>query len=414
MAPYKKAEAIREGYVSACEAVLNRGGEIAEGAGIDSLPLAIRSIPRDAGLAYYTDAPDAYRVTVPLNAEEYAKITHLGGMTYKDGNTLIPTKVTELRSEGANLIPCPYNSGESYSQSGVTFTQLPDGGVYIKGTPSDQATYNLSFGTKFFDSDYVAAVTSDLSATDGNMCLSKSGTEARKVVLAYQVHSTGKPHLYINITKYFAGQEFDGTVYPMLNYGAEPLPYKPYVGVIDTLKIPEALQNHPSYGAGLGKENCAFVFFDGKVFIERVKTRVLTASDAWMVYAPQEARPEGTYCYYVEFTNKFNYSGTSICSHFENVYGAWYSGKVGEYSDHKSLPYAYFVTDKPTLEEWLEWLANNPITVTYSLLEHTATDVSAIIPNGFIKVEAGGTITAVNEHGQAVPMAITYLLSQEV
>ena len=66
---------------NARKAVLGRGGEISETAGLKDLPSAIFNIPADASLAYYTDDTSAYKKTVPSGAEDYAQLKSVGGMT---------------------------------------------------------------------------------------------------------------------------------------------------------------------------------------------------------------------------------------------------------------------------------------------------------------------------------------------
>lgn len=68
------------------KAILGRGGEISETAGLKDLPEAIFNIPADTSLAFYTDEETAYEKVVPSNAEEYALLNRVGGMTYKCNN----------------------------------------------------------------------------------------------------------------------------------------------------------------------------------------------------------------------------------------------------------------------------------------------------------------------------------------
>jgi hypothetical protein len=86
------------------KAILGRGGEISEKAGLKDIPEAVWSIPADTSLAFREDSEVAYEKVVPVGAEEYALVKSLGGMTYKDEETqtLRDTKPTSLESRGAN------------------------------------------------------------------------------------------------------------------------------------------------------------------------------------------------------------------------------------------------------------------------------------------------------------------------
>jgi hypothetical protein len=68
------------------KAILGRGGEISEKAGLKDIPEAVWSIPADASLAFREDSEVAYEKVVPVGAEEYALVKSLGGMSYKLGN----------------------------------------------------------------------------------------------------------------------------------------------------------------------------------------------------------------------------------------------------------------------------------------------------------------------------------------
>ena len=63
----------------------------------------ITNLEQGVAEQFETDASVAYVKDVPANALPYAEIKKIGGMTYKDGNTLKSAKVTEVESLGANL-----------------------------------------------------------------------------------------------------------------------------------------------------------------------------------------------------------------------------------------------------------------------------------------------------------------------
>lgn len=91
--------------------------------------------------------------------------------------------------------------------------------------------------------------------------------------------------------------------------------------------------------------------------------------------------PGEGYCYYYEdarFKIK-NVTGIdykhSLCTHFTNVYSVWAydTSKIGTYSDHPTLPRKYFVSDKPTLEEFKMQLAELQPTLIFELAEEDTT-----------------------------------------
>ena len=60
-------------------------------------------------LATITEGDSAYEVDVSVDTLPYATIDKIGGMTYKSENNLRDSKVTEIISAGANLLPRNWN-----------------------------------------------------------------------------------------------------------------------------------------------------------------------------------------------------------------------------------------------------------------------------------------------------------------
>lgn len=72
-------------------------------------------------------------------------------------------------------------------------------------------------------------------------------------------------------------------------------------------------------------------------------------------------------------------SQVSLCDKYINKYGAWYMDKYGIYSDHEITKYKYFrppSAEVETVEQWTDWLAQNPLTVLYETAEETFTPLS--------------------------------------
>lgn len=64
------------------------------------------------------------------------------------------------------------------------------------------------------------------------------------------------------------------------------------------------------------------------------------------------------------------------------------------------------------VDEWKAYLAANPVEIVYPLGTPIVTDLPDLPDDNFIEVEGGGTITAMNQYGLAVPTAITYQLKE--
>ena len=72
-------------------------------------------------------------------------------------------------------------------------------------------------------------------------------------------------------------------------------------------------------------------------------------------------------------------SQVSLCDKYINKYGAWYMDEYGIYSDHEITKYKYFrppSAEVETVEQWTDWLAQNPLTVWYETAEETFVSLS--------------------------------------
>lgn len=98
--------------------------------------------------------------------------------------------------------------------------------------------------------------------------------------------------------------------------------------------------------------------------IKRIGKVVFNGNDEWYLYPTGAA--DG-YTYYTIISDCKIGLNTSICSRFKNFNYAWDIGSMGDYSDHPTLNYKYFVTDKATVEEFKTWLSTHNTTVYYQL-----------------------------------------------
>lgn len=93
---------------------------------------------------------------------------------------------------------------------------------------------------------------------------------------------------------------------------------------------------------------------------------------------PSGSYPTGVYCYATKKSNAVLENRSSFCTHFKNsnyVYLAT-NAKIGLYSDHDKVQYKYFISDKPTVEEFKAWLtqqkeAGTPVELVYKTAEET-------------------------------------------
>ena len=533
MALKTNAEKIRQGYINACNAVLGRGGSIASGAPIGDLAEAIINIPHDTTLAYHEVNSTAYRTLVPQNAEPYARINKIGGMSYKT----------------RNLIPFPY-SVTTTTISGVTFTDNGDGSWTVNGTSHNTIYFKIVDGLKLLNATYTASgassnvslqfdcngtakyayenipvtieQTTDMSNTDIYMQVRNGvtisneivypqlelGTEATKFepffegirdtkatalkseganlahsisegsnttitdgvvtqieadtyeeilfkcqlysktgyqsggvvkrLYATGVHSAtfnkegaetrcvfginGKiidTVIAIDITdlpigEYTVSANFTNITQGsiswkdiMLNAGSVAIPYTPYVGTIDTLAIPEAVQSIEGYGLGVNENYFNYIDFGRNVFKAPCKRFVIDGS-----IGTYTTSPFANAWYIVVST--LGYSDriiTGLADKYHSLtYHELYAGGIdGIYLSNSS---EIFIIDSRFSDAATAKaiLSESPIECVCAFDTESETDISEYLTDEFIKVEGGGTITAVNEHEEGVPTSVTYLI----
>jgi hypothetical protein len=104
-------------------------------------------------------------------------------------------------------------------------------------------------------------------------------------------------------------------------------------------------------------------------------------SERWIALTGSYAN----YTYCVAITGKTLGHQTSICSHHQNVNQAFSAniGKPGMYCDHPSNTNVYFVSEKPTLDDFKSWLTKQkavgtPVTLWYQLEQPTTYQVTPV------------------------------------
>jgi hypothetical protein len=193
----------------------------------------------------------------------------------------------------------------------------------------------------------------------------------------------------------------------MLNKGTEALPYEPYTA--NTFAIPAAVQALDEYGKGLSSSYQNAVDFENRKYIQWV--RRLTQSEK--VLRETDFQYENITYYQITKSGTADYDKTTtniLVSNFEIYKGSesWDSpNRIGTVTGAATYGWYWFgFPAGTTLEQAQEIVNQADILVTTLGYE---TDLSDILSaDNFIEVEGGGTITAVNENGVAVPSQIEY------
>lgn len=169
---------------------------------------------------------------VPENALPYAEVISVGGMTRKC----------------RNLLKFPYVGGSVKETNGITFTVNPDGGITISGT-NTHSTYVeyplITTGSQTLmysevTASLMGATTEDIYITIGGGGFTFGEVKAGSSSV---LTNNGTTNVFnYGLVRVKAGATVSATVYPMINEGAEALPYEPYFnGLRDA--IPTAIKS---------------------------------------------------------------------------------------------------------------------------------------------------------------------------
>lgn len=329
-------------------------------------------------------------------------------------------KVTELVSEGANLLPYPYTYS-NHIVEGITFTDNGDGTVTANGTPRYSANFffhdnNPSFnklpkGTYYLSgcpSGYGTNVYITLSFHDEN----------GKWLAEITDYGSGKVKNLTDINYSIirakilitAGTVCDNLVFkPMLVHGSTPQEYKPYIGTIATKPIPEALRNFledKGYGLGIDSTYFNYIDYERKVFVQNV-IKVSFDGTENCYFDGDFDRGE------LPLPFRAKDGAKAICNKSEQNPNALYGAEQGfvVHDDYLLLTIGWYEDTDAFKAQLATWYAEgNPLTVIYALAEPVETDISEYLTgDNLIEVQGGGTITAVNEYEYAVPSTIQFI-----
>jgi hypothetical protein len=351
------------------------------------------------------------------------------------------TKVTELVSEGANLIPFPYHKevGYEYTKSGVTFTVLADGGISVVGKPTDTVLYevvnsnlgnicepNVQYvvGGNVPNCAVVAHITPISGPAQATIWIEASANASNNSKIMPSGYKLYRICLYLGTGA--VGTDVSAIVYPTLNRGSTAKPYSKG-GVVDTFPISAELRaflDDKGYGRGVeGYPN--YIDFERKVFVQNTYRKVFDGTEAIQMLNISTVVENGKNKKMAfnglapqSITTKADVVGAyAICNKYalQSANNVW-NGLNGFYTDNKWLH--IYDANYQTVEAWKAHLAEldangNPLTIEYALAEPIEIDISAYLTDdNFIEVEGGGIIRAVNDYEYDAPSEINYMLKE--
>ena len=368
------------------------------------------------GEQYTVDDAVAHIKDVPADALPYAEIGEIGGMTYKInvGTEAAPVyelrsaEVTEAKSVGVNLFDIIGETDTHYDSTIISGDTLT---VFIDGRYARGETYIIK--VKPYTTYHILYDVSCGGNATGHIVSIKNATESVWVsyINSSPYFDTGNSDkIYVDFSCHGDGWAKYKNI--MIAEGATALPYTPYFH--DILPIPEAVRALDGYGWGYSATIRNYVDLKHRKFVKMVNKLILDGSNTvWNVYEgnalyntglmndAKKQQSSGLYALCAEIPEHKTIEGRLDNDYIERV-----SQDVGiQINNVKNV----WGLNECTSDAFNAYLANNPITLYYELAEPIITDISDILPaDNFLHIEAGGTITAVNEYGYAVPTTITY------
>lgn len=403
------------------KAVLGRGGEISLTAGLKDLPEAIFNIPADASLASVVDSSVAYRKTIPTNAEDYALIKKVGGMTYKCNNLItLPYNTTIVSGEEKDGITITINADGSLSVNGKATKTVTR--YYVSKMPITAGTYTFSaYGINAFSS-VLSLRNKDTTNLFANRA-SLSGTTPSKTFTVTEEEAQNN-YVHINIYIYADTEVNNETIYPMLNVGDTALPYEPYfeglrdtkvtsIEGVDTLLMPQVVQNKDEYGIGLNSDYYNYIQYrDGRWYLVENVKKVDLGSLEWT----KPGRFKST-----SLVNEIKYvndrTSLCLCDAYENYdYYTFYNSYINGVEGFKGISVddygAIQVIDRsyPLIGDFKSAMQGKML--IYALAEPIDTDITDLMAgiSPLLKVEGDGVVTFHNEHEKAVPSELKYIV----
>ncbi len=351
---------------------------------VKNLELAITPSP------FIADDTVAYSKSVPENALPYAEISRIGGMT----------------RACTNLIPA---SAVAKTVDGITYTLNEDGSIWVKGTATANhyytvgrvdiapGTYTLSGCPEGGSSNTYVLYLQGLGVVNGG------DTGSGKTVVISERLSCDVLFLIR------PGAALDTVLKPMLNEGGAALPYEPYfeglrsafvtavesVGdeVQSALLIPETVRALEGYGEGLNESCFNYVNCESGEYV-RCVGKVDMGTLSWIK------------------SNGYAYS-KGIAGKADGCCLAKMPSAVSKYYLNDAGNIMLLFPNDAYADGEAVRSAISGITLYYELAVPERSDVSTLMPSDcFVEVEAGGTVTMVNEHGSAVPSTVIYQIKE--
>ena len=313
-----------------------------------------------------------------------------------------------VRARGKNLLQYPYTE-TTQEDKGLTFIDNGDGSITVSGVPTGSSqfifgTIPITGGKKY--------TLYRIAENESNIrwywtFFDADGTKITEASTLNQIHTLTAPDnaatIKLLVFRGSVGVETSGTIYPMLLEGAiTQADYEPYVEPITTnIYLDEPLRKIGDYADCVDFEN-------GKV-IRNIKS-INAEANGWSSYNDGDEK-HATKVYRLPIATLVNnYGYHCVCNRFIGKTRMHiYNGIKGIAANDLQIRLYYVGITDISIEDFQDWVSENPISVDYILSEPIEEDIE--LPK--LPTFKGTTIYEVDTNIQPSNMEVSYYSSQK-
>lgn len=320
------------------------------------------------------------------------------------------SKVLYINTYGRNIIPFPYALPTESTANGVSvYTQI-DGSFILNGTPDKNTTFVLYNKPNLLPSGITPSASYVFQNSDtfggsvhqrvtwycpGNVLRSQLVSKSANIVcpddaIGFKLEliliarrTFNRSHLYIQGHR---------------SYGSDNHTWKPYKEFVKhSYDIPTGVSNLEGYGAYMSDTLYNFIDFTKRRFVRNVVDTTLTGNEPW------SKLPTGV----VECNDTSGIFGGVLDPLYTPITDSVYRCEISAF---RTLQ--FIIPVSMTVDDWQQYLRENPIRIIAKLANPVLVDVSDILTiDGTVDVEALGAVVFINDNKTPVASSIKYLVT---
>jgi hypothetical protein len=337
---------------------------------------------------------------------------------------LLDTNVTELVSEGANLLPRAWTNKQTIN--GITYTVMDDNTIVANGTATAESNFSILRGGNYEKITLEKGGTYTLSGCASGGSSSSYRLTVQDLGARQNYNDFGDGATAVaNYTEYYAfiriyaGYTANNLVFkPMFVRGSTAKPYSPFGTIVDTFPIPEIEGVTDSKGnkvEGIGRGVSGYpnyIDFERKVFVQRVKEVDMGLLNwGYRLNNNRHIFNANLFEYGIQGQISPDIPINALAQDYRavTVNAKWVDRDMAYNSNTIGNQTIEIVDNRYTNQTDFKAAVSGK-KLLFAVETPVETDISTYLTDdNFIEVEGGGVIKAVNEHEQDAPSTINYI-----